>query len=686
MRRSFACCVKPIVLLIVTLSLIVTPFGAPAAAQDIDGIINLAHIDFLHDTVQLPMPLAEGHDTIDPEEPLDAWWTYADFRPATGIYERVGGGGLVDPATNTWGQGAFNLDDVARAAIVYMNHYRYYGDQHSYDMGYGALRHVIYMQTITGENAGNFVLWMQPDGTLNPTPTPPDDPNPADAGFSWWAARAMWALAEGYHTYRDTEPELIEVIEERMALAMDALERQVLAPNRGQFINLHGVLIPAWFISNGADASSIALIALTRYFQATGDATAEAQARQLAEGIAQYQLGAPVTFAFQAHLPWAGSISNWHAWGVRMLGSLALAGETFGVPEWITSAEEEANQFLTHEWVSIGPINGLLPSPADLVQINYGNEVLTTNLLALADATGNSAYSILAGLQATWWFGNNPAGEPMYDPATGRAFDGIEPNGNINRNSGAESVITALLGLMEVLQDPIASEYLRYDEIVEIVGWTQYEAEAGELAGGAEAVVADPAWTGEALWSGSAYVVLEPGERVSIPVTAEVKGQYRVFMVYDKQLGPADDVAVEVRVDGARPMLHLQGGAGDPGASPNDSYLWLDSIPIAGVLQPGEHTITITGLRGEARIDAILLQPAIEYRMLSADDGDTVTLLKSLSGIPDAGRLPLRGQTALVRVWSAHGRLLSERSYTVRMPELMVSIPRYGWAVVEASD
>ncbi len=26
------------------------------------------------------LPEQEGHDTIDPEEPLDAWWTYADRR------------------------------------------------------------------------------------------------------------------------------------------------------------------------------------------------------------------------------------------------------------------------------------------------------------------------------------------------------------------------------------------------------------------------------------------------------------------------------------------------------------------------------------------------------------------------------------------------------------------------------
>ena len=35
----------------------------------------------------------------------------------------------------------------------------------------------------------------------------------------------------------------------------------------------------------------------------------------------------------------------------------------------------------------------------------------------------------------------------MYDPATGRCYDGINSPVDINRNSGAESTIEALLAL-----------------------------------------------------------------------------------------------------------------------------------------------------------------------------------------------------------------------------------------------
>ena len=47
----------------------------------------------------------------------------------------------------------------------------------------------------------------------------------------------------------------------------------------------------------------------------------------------------------------------------------------------------------------------------------------------------------LAGAQAAWYFGANPAGVPVYDPATGVCVDGIAADGSVNRNCGAESVI-----------------------------------------------------------------------------------------------------------------------------------------------------------------------------------------------------------------------------------------------------
>ena len=60
-------------------------------------------------------------------------------------------------------------------------------------------------------------------------------------------------------------------------------------------------------------------------------------------------------------------------------------------------------------------------------------------------ATGGSGISDLAGIAAGWFFGANPAGVPVYDPATGVTNDGVQGDGTVNPNSGAESTIHGLL-------------------------------------------------------------------------------------------------------------------------------------------------------------------------------------------------------------------------------------------------
>ena len=50
-------------------------------------------------------------------------WTYAD-KKADGSYARIGGGCYLDPATGHWTQGAYNADDIARTAVVYLRHWQ----------------------------------------------------------------------------------------------------------------------------------------------------------------------------------------------------------------------------------------------------------------------------------------------------------------------------------------------------------------------------------------------------------------------------------------------------------------------------------------------------------------------------------------------------------------------------------
>jgi hypothetical protein len=78
----------------------------------------------------------------------------------------------------------------------------------------------------------------------------------------------------------------------------------------------------------------------------------------------------------------------------------------------------------------------------------------------LYELTQEERFAELAGELATWFLGNNPANQKMYDPETGRCFDGILSESAINRNSGAESTIEALYSILEVEANPIARRRL----------------------------------------------------------------------------------------------------------------------------------------------------------------------------------------------------------------------------------
>ena len=655
--------------------------AAPAAAP-----VNLAHLDFLHATVPYPGTPPAGHSTTEPGTAIDTWWVYANYDSGSGTYTRTGGGAY-NPATNTYGQGAFDTDDVTRAAVAYLTHYHYYQDQHSLQLARGALRFVMYMQTATGPNAGNFVLWMQPDGTLNLTPSPPDSPNPADAGASFWLARSIWALGEGYAAFRTVDPVFASALAARMDLALAKLDAELVTPNSGQYQTLHGYQTPAWFIAAGADASSEALLGLGAYYAATGNAAARKLGVAFGNGIAGFRLGSSRDWAWQALMPFTGSVSLWHAWGAHMLMALATAGPQLGHLEWLAPAEADANSFETHQQLSWGAINGLLPAPDDLSQIAYGAETTVDGLLFLGRATGNDAYRRWAGIAATWFVGNNRAGVAMYQAATGVVYDGLNGDGGINRNSGAESTIEGLLAVMNVVNDPVARKYLGYHRLLKQTSYQKVEAEAGALSSRATVVTPASAWTGEALWSNGQYVDLAAGGSDRIPVNAPADGGYLVYLVFDKQIGSLDSVGVTMSVDGTLSGRDGEGGAGTQGVSPNPDYLWIDSLAVPQRLTAGAHTVTLkyAGNGGShAKIDAILLQPAIESKVIGDGNGATLAAYKSLAAVESQVALPPTVRSWVVLVYDRNGMLVDRLSLTPKDVSTVPVLP-FGYTIASGT-
>ena len=663
---------------LVAFSLLVGLASATTARAAVAPLTNLGHLDFLGDTV-VP-PAQAGHTTyrLAQEPSLRVLWTYAE-PDGSGGYRRLGGG-TYNPATNTYGQGAFNTDDLTRAAVAYVRHWRLFGDAHSRDAAYGLLRAVTYMQTVSDDaRKGNFVLWMQPDGTLNRSAIPEENPHPSDSGPSYWLARGIWALGEGYEAFRAADPAFAAFLRQRMNLALDALDRQVLV-RYGSYRLLDGAQVPAWLIVDGADASSEAVYGLSAYVRAQPrDARARGDLARLAEGLVQMRLSADSsTWPFGAILPWAGSRSVWHAWGDQMAGALATAGSALGEQRFTTTATAEVASFTPHLLAQGGAEQGWLPAPAERAQIAYGADATLQNLLRTADASGLDGFRKLAAIGAAWYFGNNRSGVQMYDPATGRTFDGLEADGRVNRNSGAESTIHGLLSMMALDARPdVAAAATARNARVSQLTWTLLEAELGTLRGKAQVVPPASAWTGESLWSGGKYVELLRGGKVTLATTLPEAGRYRLLPVFDRQEAPLQSIGTDHRFNNVPLGTLWHGGAGAPGVSPTSGYLDIGNVGSDAVLPSGSLAIE-SGYVGDGRavrLDALLLQPEVE-RIVLAGTGGSQGLLRSWATqrrlvTVDGGA---RGVTAYA--YDSGGRLVETVSGT---GSLAVPVEPYGF-------
>ena len=82
--------------------------ATPAAANATTPLTNLAHLDWLRDSVSPPAQPQHTTYRLDREPAVGVLWTYADRNP-DGTYRRLGGG-RYDPGSNRYGQGAFNAN------------------------------------------------------------------------------------------------------------------------------------------------------------------------------------------------------------------------------------------------------------------------------------------------------------------------------------------------------------------------------------------------------------------------------------------------------------------------------------------------------------------------------------------------------------------------------------------------
>jgi hypothetical protein len=643
--------------------------GVPAVAAP-QPLTNVAHLDFLLDEVA-PAGTAEHTTYRLAEEPaLVMPWTYADARDG-GTFERVGGGEF-DPETGYYGQGAFNADDVTRAAVVYLRHWQQSGDAASKQKAYELLRSVAYFQTATGPNAGNVVLWMQDDGTLNPSAEPAELPDPSDSGESYWLARTLWALGEGYAAFRDVDAEFAAFLQDRMQLGVAAVDRQVL-DSYGEYLVVDGVKLPGWLITNGADASAEAVLGLAAYSKAEPtDADARDALSQLSEGIAKMGAGNARTWPYGAILPWAESRSVWHAWGTQMSAALAAASVTLDAPKLLGPAITDSAVFDPILLTAGGPDNAWLPTPIDRTQIAYGVDSRLQSLLAVSEAAKLPGLKELASLVGSWYFGTNASGEPIYDPATGVTFDGVAPDGTINRNSGAESTIHGLLSMLALDAHPDVAERATGVNAVESrSGLSVVEAETTPTTSGA-VVTPESLWTGESQYSGTGYLELTRRETATFHLPTSSTARLVEPVVFSAENGKARSLWRS----GLLPLGVLKHGVGEQGVTAVPGALLPQPLPIA--VPARRSIVSVTTLSGTVALDALIVRPVIGRLVFSGQAGST-ELAHSSSALPERVAMNEGGSAGTLRSYNSGGKLVA--THTISGPA-HVTIKPGGFAVV----
>lgn len=336
--------------------------------------------------------------------------------------------------TEATGEGIACVDDAARAAVLFLRDYELRQSNKSKEKAIELIRFVKYMQRADGLFY-NFVVNNRLEINTSVQCSKPEH-------FGWCDSRAIWALGTASRIFKDKNNNFAH----ECALCV----RRALPHIRACLCNypntrLHDLgAVPAWLIDNScADSTSVLLLGLNSFRRAYPDPEINMMIERLSQGVSLMQYGNLGEYPYGVHASWEG---GWHAWGNSQTHALAETGYT-------KSAIREADSF--YPWILV---NGLCSSfnfdkPQYILrfpQVAYDIRCIVYGLTHLFKATMEHKYLRLAALASSWLMGNNVSGMQMYEPQTGICYDGIDQGPKVNKNSGAESTIEALLTIQEL--------------------------------------------------------------------------------------------------------------------------------------------------------------------------------------------------------------------------------------------
>ena len=340
------------------------------------------------------------------------------------------------------------VDDASRAAIFYLRQYGVSANPEHLRKGRMLIMFLLAMQAPNGYYY-NFI-W--PDGRIHVDgSTSKPEPN-------FWAWRTLWAFGEALQYLEKSDPLVNEIKTQREKLVTNILSEKAFRTNETD--TTMGWTFPTWLPKiSGTDQAGIVLIGLSHLLEQTS--TEQGVRRDsivklmehFADGLCIMQNVQPGTLQDGAFMSWE---NLWHAYANIQSYALLMSGKVLDDQHQTSHALYEIDHFypafleaggLDHFALRATDGEVTIYDQASLPQIAYGRRPMVWASLKAYDITGDKKYLTLARDLASWFSGNNPAKTPMYDPATGRGYDGIISTDQINKNAGAESTIEALLAL-----------------------------------------------------------------------------------------------------------------------------------------------------------------------------------------------------------------------------------------------
>ena len=212
------------------------------------------------------------------------------------------------------GEGFACVDDVSRAALVYLRSGKILTDTTTQNKLYNLIQFILQMQSANGY----FYNFLMAGNVINTTgQTSVNNAN-------WWSWRALQALTEAGPVIKNLNAPLYT----KMNTAINLLVARIKVDLAGQPATtkvVMGITVPEWLpAGSGTDQSAVLILGLVNYSLSNNDSAITSYITKMADGIALMQQGDATHFPYNAFLSWE---NTWHAYGNLQAYALMIAGD-----------------------------------------------------------------------------------------------------------------------------------------------------------------------------------------------------------------------------------------------------------------------------------------------------------------------------------------------------------------------